>query len=245
VSDLTLVSFNCHYGLRPYKDDCAPYDLAGALASYGEPDVIVVQEVWRPDGTRGAVDDFADARGYARHDLVLHPATITGRWPHADADGEGTFGISVLTRLPARVLDQPLVGPTPGDPVPERRVLHLELDVDGQPVDLVAVHLTSRLPHGPPLQLRRLARLLGAGDRPGILTGDCNFWGPPASVLLPGWRRTVRGRTWPAHRPHSQIDHVFVRGGVEALDTAVLPPVGSDHRAVRARLRVPADGPHG
>ena len=238
MTELTLVSFNCHYGLRPSGREPGPYDLAGALASYGDPDVLVVQEVWRPDGARGVVDEFADAHGYDRHDLVLSRATITGRWPHADADGEGTFGVSVLTHLPARALDRPLVGPTPGDPVPERRVLHLEVDVGGQPIDLVAVHLTSRLPHGPPLQLRRLARLVPPSDRPGIITGDCNFWGPPASALLTGWTRTVRGRTWPAHRPHSQIDHVFVRGGIEALDTAVLPPVGSDHLAVRARLRI-------
>jgi len=243
VPELTLVSFNSHYGLRPHGAEGGPYDLAGALASFGDPDVLVVQEVWRPDGTRGVVDDFADARGYARHDLVLSRATIARRWPQAAATGEGTFGVSVLTHLPARELDRPVVGPTFGDPVPERRILHLELDVAGQPVDLVAVHLTSRLPLGPPQQLRRLARLVPPTDRPGILAGDCNFWGPPASSLLPGWQRTVRGRTWPAHRPHSQIDHVFVRGGIEAVETAVLPPVGSDHRAVRARLRIPTSHP--
>jgi endonuclease/exonuclease/phosphatase family metal-dependent hydrolase len=238
VPDLDLVSFNSHYGLRPLSDDCTPYDLVAALASFGDPDVLVVQEVWRPDGERGAVDAFAAAHGYRRHDLVLFPATIRTRWPQADPEGEGTFGLSVLTRLPARELARPAVGPTPGDPVAERRVLHLEVDVDGHPVDLVAVHLTSRLPHGPPHQLRRLAGLLPRDGRPGIVAGDCNFWGPPASALLPGWRRTVRGRTWPAHRPHSQIDHIFIRGGIEAVETAVLPPVGSDHRAVRARLRV-------
>ena len=238
MPELTLVSFNSHYGMRPSGDDGGVYDLAGALASFGDPDVLVVQEVWRPDGTRGVVDDFADACGYTRHDLVLSPATITRRWPQAAPDGEGTFGVSVLTRVAAREVARPAVGPTFADPVPERRVLHLALDVDGQPVDLVAVHLTSRLPHGPPLQLRRLAAVVPPGDRPGIIAGDCNFWGPPASALLPGWRRTVRGRTWPAHRPHSQIDHVFVRGGIEVLDTAVLPPVGSDHLAVRTRLRI-------
>jgi len=239
VSDLTLVSFNSHYGLRPYSDDCRPYDLTGALASFGDPDVLVVQEVWRPDGRRGGVDDFAEVHGYDRYDLVLSPATIRRRWPQADPDGEGSFGVSVLTRLRARELARPAVGPTFADPVPERRVLHLEVDVDGRAVDLVAVHLTSRLPHGPPLQLRRLARVVPSGDRPGIIAGDCNFWGPPASMLLRGWRRTVRGRTWPAHRPHSQIDHVFVRNGIEVLDAEVLGPVGSDHRAVRARLRIP------
>ena len=42
--------------------------------------------------------------------------------------------------------------------------------------------------------------------------GTWNFWGPPVSALLPGWTRGLRGRTWPAHRPHSQIDHILVRG---------------------------------
>jgi endonuclease/exonuclease/phosphatase (EEP) superfamily protein YafD len=64
-----------------------------------------------------------------------------------------------------------------------------------------------------------------------------NFWGPPAAALLPGWRRAVRGRTWPAHRPHSQIDHVLVRDDVEALGGEVLPDVGSDHRPLRVTLR--------
>jgi len=238
VPELDLVSFNSHYGLRSLSSGCTPYDLPAALDSFGDPDVLVVQEVWRPDGTRGVVDDFADARGYNRHDLVLSRSTITTRWPRPDPAGEGTFGLSVLTHLPARELGRPAVGPTRGDPVPERRVLHLEVDVDGRPVDFVAVHLTSRLPHGPPLQLRRLARLLPSGARPAIVAGDCNFWGPPTSALLPGWRRVVRGRTWPADRPHSQIDHILVRGGIEVVDSAVLPPVGSDHRAVRARLRI-------
>lgn len=238
MTDLTLVSFNSHYGLRALSEDCAPYDLTDALASYGDPDVLVVQEVWRPDGERGVVDDFADAHRYDRHDLVLSRATVDRRWPRADPEGEGTFGLSVLTRLPAREVGRPPVGPTPGDPVAQRRVLHLEVDVDGRPVDLVAVHLTSRLPHGPPMQLRRLAGAIPPADRPGIVAGDCNFWGPPVSWLLPGWRRSVRGRTWPARRPHSQIDHVLVRGGIEVVDAEVLPPAGSDHRAVRARLRV-------
>lgn len=241
MPDLTLVSFNAHYGMQAGVRHGSPYDLAATLTSFHEPDVLVVQEVWRPDAAPAVVDEFAAAAGYARHDLVLARATVRRRWPHADAAGEGTFGLSVLTRRPATVVSTPTVGPTLGDPVPRRRVLHLVLDVDGRPVDLVAVHLTSRLPHGPPLQLRRLARALPATDRPGILVGDCNFWGPPASALLPGWRRTVRGRTWPAHRPHSQIDHVFVRGSITATATEVLRPdaSGSDHRAVRVVLRVP------
>ena len=91
------------------------------------------------------------------------------------------------------------------------------------------------------MQLRRLAHALPPPERPTIIAGDCNFWGPGVSAFLPGWTRTVRGRTWPSSRPHSQIDHILVRDGqgVEIVDTAVLPAVGSDHRPVRATLRMP------
>jgi endonuclease/exonuclease/phosphatase (EEP) superfamily protein YafD len=117
-------------------------------------------------------------------------------------------------------------------------VLHLEVDVHGTPLQLIAVHLTSRLPHGPPEQLRRLVRQYHSLTGPAVLAGDCNFWGPGVERFLPGWSRAVRGRTWPAPRPHSQIDHVMVRGGVTAVDGEVLADVGSDHRPVRVRLRV-------
>jgi endonuclease/exonuclease/phosphatase (EEP) superfamily protein YafD len=72
-----------------------------------------------------------------------------------------------------------------------------------------------------------------------VIVGDFNLWGPAVSALLPGWRRAVRGRTWPAHRPHSQIDHVLVRDDVKVVDTAVLDEVGPDHRPVRVTLRLP------
>jgi endonuclease/exonuclease/phosphatase family metal-dependent hydrolase len=122
--------------------------------------------------------------------------------------------------------------------VSERRVLHVELEVGNRLVDLVAIHLTSRLPHGPPLQLLRLRQLLPAAGRPSIVAGDCNFWGPPTSAILRGWRRAVRGRTWPAPRPHSQIDHILVRGNIDVADGRVLAPVGSDHLPIRAQLRL-------
>ena len=238
MADLSLVSFNTHYGLLPLRDNCGPYDLLGALAGLGEPDVFVIQEVWRPDGRVGVVDKFAADHGYERYDVELSRATITKRWPHAAVDGEGTVGLAILTRVPARPIATLRVGPTLGDPYPLRRALHVQLDLDGTLVDLVGVHLTSRLPYGPPLQLRRLAHALPPPDHPTIVAGDCNFWGPGVQRLLPGFRRAVLGRTWPAPRPHSQIDHVMVRGAIDVEGAEVLEPVGSDHRPVRVRLRI-------
>jgi endonuclease/exonuclease/phosphatase (EEP) superfamily protein YafD len=89
------------------------------------------------------------------------------------------------------------------------------------------------------MQLRRLARLLPAPGTAAVVAGDCNFWGPGVETLLPGWRRAVRGRTWPARAPHSQIDHVLTRpGDVAVLSGRVLADVGSDHRAIRVELAI-------
>ena len=237
MAAISLVSFNTHYGLCNRRDEIVPYDLAGVLRSL-RADVMVIQEVWRPDGQPGVVDEFAAACGYTLHYTMTGRATRQTRWPHHHPNGEGTVGVGLLTRVPARSRPDLTVGPTPGDPAPLRRLPQIELDGGGAPLRIVGVHLTSRLPHGPVLQLRRLAELLPPAGVPTVVAGDCNFWGPPAVALLGGrWRRTVTGRTWPARWPHSQLDHVLVpRGEVEATDAAVLESCGSDHRPVRVRL---------
>jgi endonuclease/exonuclease/phosphatase family metal-dependent hydrolase len=56
-----------------------------------------------------------------------------------------------------------------------------------------------------------------------------------------GWHRPVRGRTYPSKSPHSQIDHVLVRGGIDPIAGEVLPETPSDHRPIRARLRLAGD----
>jgi endonuclease/exonuclease/phosphatase family metal-dependent hydrolase len=234
----TLVSFNAHGGLHPRRNGvCRPYDLASVLERF-DTDVIVVQESWWPDGGTAAVDDVAATLGAQVFALPFGRGTLHP-WPHVPRDGigHGTVGLAVITRLPARLVARLPVGRVLGDPAPERGALHLELVVGGTTVDLVGLHLTSRLPHGPPIQLRRLARQLPTRG-PAVVTGDCNFWGPGVRALLPGWRRAVRGRTWPAVMPHSQIDHILVRSEVGVVDSQVLPDVGSDHRPVRATLSV-------
>jgi endonuclease/exonuclease/phosphatase (EEP) superfamily protein YafD len=110
---------------------------------------------------------------------------------------------------------------------------------------VLTVHGThvSHLLQGSPVHYRELSRALARGGRPAVLAGDMNLWGPAVSLQLPGWRRVVRGRTWPATRPHSQLDHVLVSGFVTGSG-AVLGPLGSDHRPVRAELVVD-DAPPG
>jgi endonuclease/exonuclease/phosphatase family metal-dependent hydrolase len=242
MPELTIASFNCHAGLQARRNGvCEPYDLDTVLRGI-DADVVVLQESWTPDGGVAAVRRVGESTGAEVFELRFGRSRLDP-WPHVPRDGSGLgeVGLAVLSRIPAEAQGRLPVGTVLSDPTPERGGLHVVLDVGGTKVDLIGVHLSSRLPYGPPIQLRRLAAQLPPPGRPGIVAGDCNFWGPGVQSFLPGWRRAVRGRTWPAGRPHSQIDHILVRAadGTEVLRGEVLPPLGSDHRAVRATLRFP------
>ncbi|MFI5046134.1 MAG: endonuclease/exonuclease/phosphatase family protein [Acidimicrobiia bacterium] len=238
----TVATFNAHAGLQPRTTGCAPYDLESVVVELAS-DVTIVQETWWPDGCASAVALAGERLGASVFELQFGRATIDP-WPHPrrDGTGEGAIGITVLSRLPARLVAHLPFGRVLSDHTPERGGIHLEVDTPGGTIDLVGLHLTSRLPYGPPIQLRRLAAQLPPPTRPAVVAGDCNFWGPGVVSLLPGWRRAVRGRTWPARAPHSQIDHVLLRDGpptrLRVVDAEVLPDVGSDHRPVRATLEV-------
>ncbi len=117
-------------------------------------------------------------------------------------------------------------------------LLHAEIDVDGTNLTVVSTHF-SHLEFGAVLQTRALRRGLPPVDRPAVLVGDMNMWGWTISAMAPrGWRRAVRGKTWPSTHPSHQIDHLLVTPSVEVVRGEVLPDLGSDHLAIRARLRV-------
>jgi endonuclease/exonuclease/phosphatase family metal-dependent hydrolase len=239
----TITSLNAHAGVGPRTyGPRAPYDLAAVVEELAG-DLLVVQETWWPDGESSAVAEAAERLGAQLFELPFGRAVISP-WPHVrrDGSGTGTSGISVVSKLPARLVRHVPFGQVPNDHTVERKGILLEVDTPGGTIDLIGLHLSSRLPYGPPMQLRRLRAQLPPARRPGIIVGDCNFWGPGVVACLPGWRRAVRGRTWPARAPHSQIDHVLLRDGPTrrfvVVDAAVLRDVGSDHRPVRTTLEL-------
>ena len=149
----------------------------------------------------------------------------------------GTWDLSILTRVPiatAEVLD---LGKLRVDPV-HREAMMLTLHPGGRahrPLAVVGTHM-SHLTDGSPLQFRRLAKLLPVDDV--IVVGDMNLPGLLLRVMLPGYRRVVRGRTWPAWRPVIQSDHILATPALaaSARGEVVLAARGSDHLPVRARF---------
>ena len=159
------------------------------------------------------------------------------RWQEAEP---GTSSIAVLARPSLLIESTRLVHMSvlPSDRV-RRAALVVDLTVEGRPLSVAGTHM-SHLLHGSHRNRAELRRQLDTAARPdAVLVGDMNTWGPLVHVFLPGWRRAVIGRTWPTWRPHSQIDHILVRGaGLRERRGVVLPHAGSDHRPVRAELDV-------
>lgn len=193
----------------------------------------------RPDATDRWMQSM-DWRG-ASHAIYLDqhrpmPRTIAGSPRFLEAT-PGRWGIAVLSRLPVVDHQEVDLGRLRRDRA-RRGALLVRVDVGGgRTLTVIGTHMT-HLSYGSPLQFTRLRHLLApaVADGPAVLVGDMNLWGPPVAALMPGWRRIVRGKTWPAWRPHSQVDHILARGAVRALRSEVLPMAGSDHRPVRALL---------
>jgi endonuclease/exonuclease/phosphatase family metal-dependent hydrolase len=152
----------------------------------------------------------------------------------------GTWGIAVLSRLEMRVVRTIDFGQLPTDPA-RRGAIVAEVSMPsprGGSLHVVGTHM-AHLGQGSPRHIATLRRdvrdLVG---RAAVVAGDMNLWGPPLSALLPGWRRAVRGRSWPAWSPVllAQTDHLLVTGPVRVRHAAVLRLAGSDHYPVRASV---------
>jgi endonuclease/exonuclease/phosphatase family metal-dependent hydrolase len=179
----------------------------------------------------------------ASHSLFLDSerplaASVLGSRRFREAE-PGSWGIAVLSRLPVlgtRVLPLPRLRRDRAS----RAVVTLEVEFGGRRLGVAGTHM-SHFSHGSALHFRAVARMLDevfGGDEPVLFAGDMNLWGPPIRAFLGQWRRAVKGKTWPAWRPHSQLDHLLVRG-LSVAGAGVWPESGSDHRPVWARLSLP------
>jgi len=167
-----------------------------------------------------------DPRRSRRNFDRLHPHFTTGSW-----------GMAMLTRIPVSDMVVMPLGQLKRDPS-RRLAIACTVSVGGEALTVVGTHMSHLLQRSP-VQFRELRSLLpDPGGSAIALTGDMNLWGPPLAALFPGWRRAVRGRTWPSFRPHSQLDHVLVTPSVSVIDARIAERSGSDHLPVRVSLGV-------
>lgn len=241
--EITVASFNVHWGRGSKRQRWPEFDVVEACRSI-DADVIALQETWAPDDGPAQHDEVAAALGLsvvsvptARARLEPTPKLL-GRGDPTRRTGDGDWCVALLSREPIRTTRVTTLPDLWFDPW-SRVLLQAELDVAGANLTVVTTHF-SHLEFGSPLHTPALRRGLPPSNRPAVFLGDMNMWGWTISAMTTdGWRRAVRGKTWPAHRPWHQIDHVLVTPSVDVVHGEVLPDQGSDHRPIRVRLRVP------
>lgn len=235
ASTFTISSFNARWGLTVADE---PFDLSAVVAGF-DTDLVSLQEVWNPEAVPPWLPGVAADNGYHLVEAPLAASFVHPR-PEITTDPDratGTWGIAFLSRLPVVDVEIVDLGRTFDRwDVATRLAILAEVQVGAATVTVATVHLSFALPNAV-AQLRRLGQVLPP-TRVSVVAGDCNLWGPPAAAALGGRRRAVRGRTWPAHRPHSQLDHILLSPGLQVDEGRVLPPAGSDHLPVQARLRI-------
>ena len=230
-TETILASLNTHSGRDAGGQ---PYDLEAACRQL-KADVIVLQEVWRPRGEPDPVGEIGAALGAEPlwtdliSDVDLRGIGI------ADERARGRWGLATLTTAPVTGFEVADLGRVPGD-LTSRAAQLVTIELPGRgPLRIVNTHLTYRLVS--PVQLVRLVRRLVTDDVPTVIAGDLNM--PMAFTgLAAGYAPAVFGRTYPAHRPLVQLDHVLASRRVARWGGEVLPPAGSDHLPVRAALGI-------
>ena len=230
-TETILASLNTHGGRGA---DGRPYDLQAACRQF-KADIIALQEVWCPRGGPDAVADIAAALGAELLRADLLDDTDLRSVGIADETARGRWGLATLTTVPVTGYEVVDLGRIAGDATPRAaQLITMELPGHG-PLRIANTHLTYRLLS--PVQLLRLVRHLAADDIPTVIAGDLKM-PAPLTGLAAGYAPAVTGRTFPAHRPLLQLDHILASRRVARRGGEVLPPAGSDHLPVRARLRL-------
>ena len=228
---VTIASLNAHGGVDRHGE---PFDVEAAC-HYLKADVITIQEAWRPDGQPDPLAAPARALGAQVKHTSLVADTDLAALRVGPGTEPGSWGLAILTVLPVTGYYVADLGRAPWDVCHRGAQILTVTTPGGKSLRVVNTHLTHR--YISLVQLRRLVRHLAGGTDPTVIVGDLNM--PRAATWAAGgYSGPVRGRTYPAHRPLVQLDHLLAGPGITDLDGEVLDPVGSDHLPIRAQFRV-------
>ena len=180
------------------------------------------------------------------HSLYLDPPSASTQRSNPPARYDeaepGDWCIAIVSKLPVVNVRTFPLGQLRRDAA-NRKLLVVDAVIDGRPVTVATAHL-AHLTQGSHRQFRALRhtlRGLGGPRSATVAGGDMNCWGPLVSLQVPRWRRAVRGPTWPAWRPHSQLDHLLVGGGLRVVSGEVVEETASDHLPIRVVLELGGD----
>ncbi len=213
-------------------------DTIAALLRAQDADVVALQEADGPSMWSGGFDHVAHLAyggGYTWH----------VRGTHASPPGLD-YGTALLTRSRPTAPGSVRFAPTP--PTPSKGFVVATVRCAGVDIDVVSVHLDFARPDTRARQVDTMVRTLRERGRAVVIAGDLNAgWtrgGAPRRLAealdLRAWQPETLISTFPGRE--TRIDWVLTSRDLEIVEHEVLPDVVSDHRAVRARIRVLPSG---
>jgi endonuclease/exonuclease/phosphatase family metal-dependent hydrolase len=240
-----VVSYNVHgetYGWGP--DQFLPYDYTNELEKL-DADIYVIPELWAPHNEQDGAEENGSfiVRWAEKTGHNIYTARASHSSPRkAKLRHEGDAHIAIVTKLEADQLQTFTFPNHRKDTSNDRNCVAALLKTENNgSLWVLAVHFSANVPHVPISNLKALQHFIAELEKTGhpvIVAGDFNLWGWWIRTIQRGpYRRAVRGRTWPAHKPHSQIDHIMFAKDIAVHHAAVLPAGHSDHRPVFADIK--------
>ena len=223
VNGFRIASWNVHMGLH---NDGGRNDLVTECKRL-DADILVLQEAWwYGEDDSDLAERVAAALGGELY-RYTSPTTMR-RYP-------AKWTVAIISTLPAeRIEDAELVSMFGRErKMPRIRLIDSGIVIAGAHLD--GIHAVRTRPDLWIKQRRAFREHAAEND---IIAGDLNMWSPVVNRDARPLRNAIQGATWPAHRPHSQIDHILASERLGVVESSVLENCGSDHLAVRATLRI-------
>lgn len=224
---LLVASANLNFARQAPGDHS---ELQRWLASANAPDVVALEEFTDSASEAMSRSDMLSAYPYR----VLEPSP-------------DQFGLAVLSKLPLASVQR--VRPSKAESLGTLTLRVVVTQANGEPLAVTAVHpmppVNADYARERDASIHAEAGLLARSGRPGVLAGDMNDtpWSTGLRGAHPLLRATGTTPTWPNAWGFFSVlplDHILVTPGVVVLESGLGPDLGSDHRPVFARLRVPA-----
>jgi endonuclease/exonuclease/phosphatase (EEP) superfamily protein YafD len=184
--------------------------------------------------------DFVTLQEVSRQTQKIFDGLAPGYQARLECQYTTGYRTAVMSRFP-KLAEKCLAG---------KGLAWMQVDMNGKPVTIAALHLSWPYPYRQWQQIEDLASEFKAMPRPVIMAGDFNAapWSDTLrrvaewtdAQVAPGLRLTWRvGPHYRHFLPFLPIDHVLLPGGTAISQINAGPLIGSDHSPVFAAFTLP------